>query len=291
MPLKPVSKTDESPSSGILYVVATPIGNLADITLRALDTLHSVHFIAAEDTRHTRKLLSHYDIHKPLVSYHAHNAEERGPELIDRLRQGEKIALVTDAGTPAISDPGGLLVTQALEAEVEVTVIPGPAALIAALVVSGLSTHPFAFLGFPPSRGKGRRRFFTSYAAVPMTLILYESPQRLQRTLEDILDSWGDRRISVARELTKKHEEIFRGTVAEALEYFSENVRGELVLVVQGAQEKNEPEVLEEDWKEELGRLISVTNLSVREATEKIYSQYHLSRRVVYQEALKIKKT
>ncbi|WP_244083275.1 16S rRNA (cytidine(1402)-2'-O)-methyltransferase [Desulforhabdus sp. TSK] len=269
--------------------MATPIGNLGDITLRALETLRAVDVIAAEDTRHTRKLLSHYDIHKPLTSYHSHNAAQRGPELLGRLLQGQDVALVTDAGTPAISDPGALLVAEALELDLEVTILPGPTALVAALVVSGLSTHPFVFLGFPPPRGKERRNFFESAAAFRMTRILYESPQRTRRTLEDIFQFWGDLRIAVAREMTKIHEEVFRGRVSAALEHFSEGVRGELVLVVEGAGPASGIDAEGENWKEELGTLMAASGLSVKEASDDIAGRFGLSRRVVYQEALRIK--
>jgi len=270
---------------GTLFVVATPIGNLADITLRALDVLRSVDRIAAEDTRRTRKLLSFYDIHKPLVSYHGHNIQKRGPELIARMLEGEDIALVTDAGTPGISDPGALLISQALEKDLAVSVIPGPAALITALVGSGLPTHPFAFLGFAPGRGAGRRRFFTRYSSLPMTVILYESPQRLHATLQDILRIWGDRRIAVARELTKKFEEVFRGKVSEAADHFAEGVRGELTLVVEGAEEET-GEVEEKDWREDLQSLLDVPGTSVKEAVRRIMERHGLPRRMVYREAV-----
>lgn len=300
MPSTPVhseEKETSHPQPGRLYVVATPIGNLGDVTLRALEILRSVSLIAAEDTRHTRKLLSHYDIHATLVSYHTHNARERGVELAGRLHAGDDIALVTDAGTPGISDPGALLVDAALDAGVEVVVIPGPAALIAALVVSGLSNQPFAFLGFPPNRGKGRRRFFASYASLPMTRILYESPHRLVQTLRDCLETWGDRRVAVARELTKRHEEVFRGTVSVALEHFGEGVRGELVLVVEGAVEETGKDHAPDEstgeggggWREALASRLEAGGMSVKEAAESISRHYGLPRRQVYQEALRLK--
>lgn len=288
MPSKHAANESRPAGPGTLYVVATPIGNLSDITLRALEILRSVHRIAAEDTRHTRKLLTHFDIHKPLVSYHAHNVRERGPELIGKLRAGEHIALVTDAGTPGISDPGALLINEALRMDLPVTVIPGPTALIAALVASGLPTQPFAFLGFPPNRGSGRRHFFSTYATLPMTLILYESPQRLLRTLEEMELSWGNRIVAIARELTKKHEEIFRGTICEAKNHFSEEVRGELTLVVAGADQKGEAKEEESTWRAELLRLLQ-SGMSVKEATNEIVRHYHPPRRTVYQEALRIK--
>ena len=207
------SNPDDSKEAkeGKLYIVSTPIGNLADITLRAIETLRSADMIAAEDTRRTRKLLSHLEIHKPLVSYREHNARTRGSELLDKISSGKSVALVTDAGTPCISDPGMFLVESALERGIEPVSIPGPTALISALVVSGLPTHPFVFLGFPPSKGSERRRFFEKNARIDMTLILYESPKRLEKTLKAMAENWGDRKVAVARELTKVHEEVFRG--------------------------------------------------------------------------------
>ncbi len=293
--------------AGVLYLVSTPIGNLADITLRALETLRSVDVIAAEDTRHSRKLLSYYDIHKPLVSYHSHNAVERGAELIGRLKAGENIAVVTDAGAPGISDPGTLLAQDALAQDLSVTFIPGASAPIMALSMSGLSTHPFVFLGFPPSRGAGRTRFFSTYAAFAMTLILFESPRRLQKTLDAMLRHWGDRKIAVAREMTKLHEEVFRGTISETKLHFSEGVRGECTLVVEGftAPPTVEEETGEEgrtagsacirdrtcdDWRQDLRRLLSDLGFTVKDATEKISTHYGLSRRIVYREALEVKK-
>ncbi|MGO9688909.1 MAG: 16S rRNA (cytidine(1402)-2'-O)-methyltransferase, partial [Syntrophobacteraceae bacterium] len=205
MPSNPGHEKDKEAK---LYIVSTPIGNLADITLRALDTLRKVDLIAAEDTRHTRKLLSYYDIHVRLVSYHEHNARLRGGELLDKIASGQSVALVTDAGTPGVSDPGQFLIEAALQRGMEPVAIPGPTALISALVVSGLSTQPFVFLGFPPAKGAERRRFFEKNSRLAMTLILYESPRRLTKTLKDMLLSWGERRVAVARELTKIHEQI-----------------------------------------------------------------------------------
>jgi 16S rRNA (cytidine1402-2'-O)-methyltransferase len=277
---------------GTLFLVATPIGNLADITLRALEVLRSVHRIAAEDTRHTRKLLSHYQIHKPLVSYHSHNAQQRGAELVAKLQAGESVALVTDAGTPGISDPGFLLVAQALAEDLKVVVVPGAAALVAALVASGLPTHPFTFLGFPPTRSAARRRFFDPYRTLPMTLVLYESPQRLARTLNDILCNWGDRQIAVARELTKFHEEVFRGSVSQAIHHFEGGVRGEVTLVVAGADKAlmDQP-LVAGDWRQDLDDLLQQPQHGVKTATEEIANRYRLPRRQVYQEALRVKES
>lgn len=277
-------------SSGTLYIVGTPIGNLTDISLRALDTLRCVDRIAAEDTRRTRKLLSHYDIHKPLVSYNSQNMQKRGPQLLQNMQPGKSVALVTDAGTPGISDPGSLLVHQALEMGIQVVNVPGPAALITALVISGLPTQPFAFLGFPPSRGAGRARFFQSYSNLSMTVILYESPQRLHRTLNDLLQFWGNRQVAVARELTKRYEEVYRGTIDGAQTYFPQQVKGEITLVVAGAQEEAADAGECGQWHGELGDLINNRGMTVKEATDKVAAKYVISRRTVYQEALRIKR-
>jgi 16S rRNA (cytidine1402-2'-O)-methyltransferase len=285
------TESNAQAESGTLYIVATPIGNLADITLRALDVLRSVSLIAAEDTRHTRKLLSFYDIHKPLISYHSHNNRERGPELLEKIAAGTSVALVTDAGTPAISDPGVLLVQQALERSLTVAVIPGPTALVSALVASGLPTQPFAFLGFPPARGANRKQFFSAHANLPMTLILYEAPQRLRRSLEDMLHSWGDRRIAIARELTKKFEEFFRGTITEATRHYAEGTRGELTLVVEGFKEGQAAGEEQQDWREELAVLLKDADRTVKEATQEIVNRHRLPRRLAYQTALAIRDT
>ncbi|SMC25801.1 16S rRNA (cytidine1402-2'-O)-methyltransferase [Desulfacinum hydrothermale DSM 13146] len=274
---------------GTLYVVATPIGNLEDISLRALDVLRRVAAIAAEDTRHTRKLLSRHEIHTPLESCHAHSSRQRLARLVQRLEEGDDLALVTDAGTPAVSDPGGELIAMALERGLPVAAVPGPSAALAALVVSGLPTHPFAFLGFAPPKGGRRKRFFETYAHLPMTRILYEAPGRLLRTLRDILDHWGDRRIAVARELTKIHEEVFRGTVREALDHFECGVRGEISLVVEGAPEPAS-EREEGAWLEELEQLLLAEGFRLKSAVGRVCERYQVRRKEVYQAALQILK-
>jgi len=225
--------------AGTLYLVATPIGNLEDITLRALRVLREAAVIAAEDTRHTRKLLSHHGIPARLVSVHEHNETGRIPELLGRLEAGESVALVSDAGTPGLSDPGTSLVAAAAAAGVRVVPVPGPSALVAALVSSGLPTAPVTFLGFLPTSPADRRRALDEARAVPHTLVLFEAPHRLRRTLAAMCEAWGDRRAAVARELTKVHEEVFRGRLREALQHFSETPpRGEFTLVVEGASEE-----------------------------------------------------
>ncbi|OYD14133.1 16S rRNA (cytidine(1402)-2'-O)-methyltransferase [candidate division WOR-3 bacterium JGI_Cruoil_03_44_89] len=218
-----------------LYLVSTPIGNLKDITLRAIEILKDVNIIASEDTRKTRILLSTYNIKKPLVSYYEHNKELRTPKIISRIKSGQSVALVTDSGTPGIQDPGFYLVREAIGNGIDVIPIPGPSAFVSALVSSGFPTDRFSFEGFL-SRRRGRRRKrlqeITDYRG---SLIFYESPHRLLAYLEDVLKVLGNRRIAVARELTKKFEEINRGTVEEMIKYFTENSpRGEFVIVVEG---------------------------------------------------------
>jgi 16S rRNA (cytidine1402-2'-O)-methyltransferase len=220
--------------AGKLYLVATPIGNLQDITLRALETLRHVDLIAAEDTRHAAILLRHYEIHKPTTSYHDFNERKVAPQLVAQMLEGKNLALITDAGTPGISDPGFYLVRAALAENIVVEAIPGASAVIAAVTISGLPCDRFVFEGFPPAK-KGRQAFFQNLAHEPRTIVLCEAPQRVPRTLQDMLTHWGDRRVALARELTKIHEEVRRGKVSEILAGLQEQtLRGECVLVVEG---------------------------------------------------------
>ena len=222
-------------NTGTLYLVSTPIGNLEDITLRALRVLKEVELIAAEDTRRTRRLLRHYQISRPLISYHDHNKEARSPSLLEKLNSGKSLALVSDAGTPGISDPAFYLVRLAIQHGVPVVPVPGPSALISALIVSGLPPDRFAFEGFLPAKSGRRRRKLKALAGEERTILFFESPYRLKRTLEDILEIMGDRRATVARELTKKFEEVTRGTVTQLLEHYGEKKpRGEVVIVLTG---------------------------------------------------------
>jgi 16S rRNA (cytidine1402-2'-O)-methyltransferase len=220
---------------GKLYVVATPIGNLEDITLRAIKVLREVDLIAAEDTRHTRKLLDRHEIRKRMISYHEHNEKEKAERIVEELRSGKSVALVSDSGTPTISDPGYVLVRRCIEEGIEVIPIPGPSAFLAALCVSGLPVHRFAFEGFLPHKAGRRRGRLKELAQEGRTLIFYESPHRLAKTLSDMLEILGDRKVVVARELTKVHEEVFRGTLEEAVERFGgERCRGEFTILVEG---------------------------------------------------------
>jgi 16S rRNA (cytidine1402-2'-O)-methyltransferase len=222
----------------MLYLVATPIGNLGDITLRALETLRAVDFIASEDTRTTGVLLRHYDISKPQIAFHEHNEDRAGERILGLLRSGSSVALVTDAGTPGISDPGYSLVRRALDADVAVTMIPGPAALVMAVVLSGLPLHSFTFRGFPPRKSGARQRWLAIDKDSPHTLVFYESPYRVAGLLEDALAVYGDRPAALAQELTKLHETMTRGPLSELLAAVQamDKVRGEFVLVVGGAE-------------------------------------------------------
>lgn len=220
---------------GTLYLCATPIGNLEDITLRVLRILKEVDLIAAEDTRNSIKLLNHFEIKTPMTSYHEFNKTEKGPVLIEQLKEGRNIALITDAGTPAISDPGELLVQMAIEAGITVTSLPGACACITALTLSGLATRRFCFEAFLPADKKERRRILDLLKDETRTIIIYEAPHRLKATLAELFETLGDRRINICRELTKKHETCMFTTLSQSIAYFDENEpRGEFVLVTEG---------------------------------------------------------
>jgi len=274
-----------SPST--LFLVATPIGNLEDITLRALRTLREVDLIAAEDTRHTRKLLAAHGIHTPLVSYHEHNAKIRGPKLVQALLAGKSVALVTDAGTPSVADPGFALIRLVIGRGIEVTVIPGPSAVTTALIASGLPVYPFLFLGFPPSQPAARRAFFARYARARETLVLFESPRRIGPCLRDIRRIWGNRQAAVARELTKLHEELFRGTLDEAVERWPGATRGEITLVVAGAPEEERD--ADDSLLEQVRRRLESDPRPLKEIAAEIAEERGLGKRLVYQLGLKIK--
>ncbi len=229
--------------SGILYVVGTPIGNLSDFSPRAQEILSEVDFIAAEDTRVTLKLLNHFDIKKPMVSYFEHNKYQRGEMICQRIEAGENCALVSDAGMPAISDPGEMLVAQCAERNIPVLVVPGPSAVVSALAISGLPTGRFTFEGFLSTAKKSRREHLEEVRGEKRTMVFYEAPHKLLSTLEDMLSAWGNRRIAIVRELTKIHEEVRRTTLEEAVAFYEENTpKGEFVLVIEGAkpEETNE---------------------------------------------------
>ncbi len=273
---------------GTLYVVGTPIGNLEDMTFRAVRILQSVDAIAAEDTRHTGRLLQHFQIKTPQLSYHEHNRNERLPELLNQLKEGKAIALVTDAGIPGISDPGYELVKACIEAEIQVVPIPGASASLTALSAAGLPTDRFVFEGFLPASGQDRKQRLESLPAEARTLILYESPHRLRATLRDLGECLGkDRHIVLARELTKLHEEFWRGTIEEAIAYYTQHEpRGEFTLVVAGA-ELAMPVLSEDALKAELQQIMA-QGVSRSQATRQLAQLTKLPRRQLYQLALAI---
>jgi len=226
---------------GTLYIVSTPIGNLEDITLRALRVLREVHLIAAEDTRRTGLLLKHFDIHAPLTSYFEGNEMKKRETILVRLKEGQDVALVSDAGTPGISDPGFRLIQKAIEEKIPVIPVPGPSAVTAALSVAGLPTDTFLFRGFLPHKSKKRRELLQEVAEARETLIFYESPHRLSATLTDVLETLGDREVALARELTKVYEEVLRGTVSEIQRVIAtRKLKGEITLIVSGKTRKGE---------------------------------------------------
>jgi 16S rRNA (cytidine1402-2'-O)-methyltransferase len=273
--------------AGKLYLVPTPIGNLKDITLRALEVLNNVDIIAAEDTRQSLKLLNHFNIKKSLISYHQHNEQGRSENIIDKLKEGLNIAIITDAGTPGISDPGSVIIAKCIEEGIGFEVLPGATAITTALVYSGLDTTKFLFRGFLPRENKDRRPIMEELKARTETLIFYEAPHRLLDTLEFLKESLGDRRISICRELTKLHEEILRMSLEEAIRHYKENSpRGEYVLVVEG---KREEEIAQEEkakWEnlsveEHITKYID-EGLSKKDAMKKVSKDRGISKSEVY---------
>lgn len=233
--------------SGKLFVVGTPIGNLYDMSPRATETLTDVDFIAAEDTRVTLKLLNHFGIKTPLISYFEHNKLERGEEIINRILKGESVALVTDAGMPAISDPGEDLVRTARESGIEIEAVPGPTAVTTALAISGLPTKKFRFEGFLPAENKERKEALSKLSAESETIVLYEAPHRLQKTLGDLYAAFGERKIALCKEITKIHENVNILTLSEAVKFYEENLpKGEFVLIIEGAKDEGNAYIKEE---------------------------------------------
>ncbi|MCQ2969494.1 MAG: 16S rRNA (cytidine(1402)-2'-O)-methyltransferase [Clostridium sp.] len=278
-------------SKGKLYLVPTPIGNLKDITLRALEVLKSVDEIAAEDTRQSLKLLNHFEIKKPLFSYHQHNEQGKSEYIINKLEDGISIALVTDAGTPGISDPGSVIVSKCIENNIDFEVLPGATAITTALVYSGLDTTKFVFRGFIPRETKDRKILVEEIKDKKETLIFYESPHRLLDTLSFLKDSLGNRSIAVCRELTKLHEDIFRGTLEEAYNNFLENKpRGEFVLVLAGKSESEIRAELEEEFsaftvEEHLKDLIN-KGMDKKEAIKTVSKMRNIPKKEVYKSAI-----
>ncbi len=273
--------------AGVLYLCATPIGNLADMTFRVIDTLKEADLIAAEDTRNSLKLLTHFDIHTPMTSYHEYNKVEKAQALIAQLKEGKNIALITDAGTPAISDPGEVLVAMCQKEQITVTSLPGAAACITALTLSGLSTRRFCFEGFLPSDTKPRKEILESLSNESRTMILYEAPHHLKKTLCELYDYLGERRITICRELTKRFETVLPTTFSEALaRYESEEPRGEYVLVIEGkslAEQKNERQ---EEYRkrsvEEHMRFYEEQGITHKEAMKRVAADRGVTKREIY---------
>lgn len=277
--------------TGKLYLVATPIGNLEDMTMRAIRTLQEVDLIAAEDTRQTRKLLTHFEIKTKCVSYHEHNKEASGPELIKLLLEGNNIALVSDAGMPAISDPGEDIVKEAVANEISVIPIPGANAALSALIMSGLPTDRFSFIGFLPRDKKAIIQLLEKYSSYTETLILYESPHRIRKTLAILLEVWGNRKVAIVRELTKRHEEALRGTLTECIDWFEENQpMGEFCILIEGLDQEG-IKLLEDaanEWWQKLTLEQHVEHyeatMSRKDAMKQVAGERGLSKRDVYNE-------
>ena len=282
-------KSSQHEQGSCLYLVATPIGNLEDMTMRALRILKEVDVIAAEDTRNTKKLCNYFDIQTPLISYHEHNIEVGGEKLLGYLREGKSVALVSDAGLPCISDPGADIVVKAIAEEFAVVPIPGANAALTALIASGLSPQPFYFFGFLKRNKKDRREQLEKLAKREESLIFYEAPHRLKETLKDLQLVLGNRKITLARELTKKFEEFLRGTIDEALEWVNDNeIRGEFCIVLEGNTSGEVDEVEEIYWatmslENHVTFIMEETQMSSKEAIKEVAKLRNLSKRDVYQ--------
>ncbi len=277
-------KSSQKP--GILYIVATPIGNLEDISERARRILDQVSLIACEDTRHTRKLLNHLHLKTPLTSYYREKERTKAPVILNKLQDGMDVALVSDAGTPALSDPGAILVQQVRMEGITVVPIPGPSALTAAVSAAGLNDHGFFFGGFPPAKKSSRRSFLKTFAVFPYPLIFYESPRRIKSCLQDCLKVFGDRQAMLFKELTKIHENCFEGTLSQLQETVQESIRGELVLIIQGYSEKSEGKP--DNLNELLTWYRKQPDMTLKDAVHRIANDLDLPRNKVYQEALSV---
>lgn len=272
---------------GIIYLVATPIGNLEDMTFRAIKTLKEVDLIAAEDTRHTLQLLNHFEISKPMVSYHRHNEDAKTKELIKEVLEGKNLAIVTDAGTPGISDPGEQIVKQAIESGIEVIPIPGACALINGLIVSGISTNEFSFYGFLPLNKKNRREIFDKIIKENKTVILYEAPHKLQKTLEDILNMLGDVQACIIKELTKIHEQKLYGKISELIEQTKEP-KGEYVIILDLNNNKQEEKIdFNQMTLQEHYNFYEKMGLDKKEIIKQIAKDRKVPKNEIYQEFLK----
>ena len=270
--------------NGTLYIVSTPIGNLEDITLRALRILKEVDVIAAEDTRRSRKLLTHYGISRPLISYWDEKEKVKSVEILERLHSGQSVALISDAGTPGISDPGAVLIKKAVEEGISVISIPGPSALIAALSISGLSTQEFAFVGFLPPKKSQRQKTLRDLGLETKTLVFYEAPHRILETLSDMEEIFVERRVALAKEITKIHEDVLRGSISEIISKLEKStIAGEYVIVVEGRAE--EGKLTTEDALSEVNTLMK-KGLGRKEAVKKIAEAYGLSKKELYDKSL-----
>ncbi len=284
----------ENKDSGILYICGTPIGNLEDITLRSLKILKEVNLIAAEDTRHTLKLLNHYQINTKVTSYYEYNKFKKAPYLVEILKNGQDIALVSDAGMPGISDPGYVLIDLALKNNIKIIPVPGVSALITALVVSGLPTDKFVFEGFLPRKIKERKRYFKSIENEERTIIFYEAPHRLKKALKDMLEILGDRKVVIARELTKLYEEIIRGKLSQVLtEISTKEVKGEITLIVQGGIKKKENSstdfLIKECIIEEYLKKLKNQGYSNKEIIKITQEKLNIPKNLIYKKLLEMK--
>jgi 16S rRNA (cytidine1402-2'-O)-methyltransferase len=288
--ISPTNEPKALNDSGILYVVATPIGNKDDITIRALAVFRQVDLIAAEDTRKTRRFLASHDIKSKLISYHEHNEDNRTPQLIQKLKNGQQIALASNAGTPSVSDPGYRLIEAAIAHKIDIVPIPGVSAAIAALSVAGLPTEAFIFAGFPSKKKSRRLKQLQTLAAEKRTLIFYESPKRILTLLQEIIEIMGDRRGALAREMTKLHEEFLRGRLTEIISSLQARtaIKGECTLLVAGHTEKKS--ISGEQLTHEIRIALQSQSLKVSELARQLSKKHQLSRKHVYEEVLKIRK-
>lgn len=285
----------ENKNIGILYICGTPIGNLEDITLRALRILKEVNLIAAEDTRHTLKLLNHYQINTKITSYYEYNKFKKAPYLVEILKNGQDIALVSDAGMPGISDPGYVLINLALKNNIKIIPVPGVSALITALVVSGLPADKFVFEGFLPRKIKERKRCFKGIENEERTIIFYETPHRLKRALKDMLEIWGDRKVVIARELTKMYEEIIRGKLSQVLtEISTKEIKGEITLIVQGGIKKKENDSIDflkdECIMQEYLKKLKNQGYSNKDIIKIAQEKINIPKNLIYKKLLEMKK-
>ena len=279
----------DSGKKGTLFIVSTPIGNLKDITLRALEVLKEVDIVAAEDTRHSRKLFSRYDIKTRLISYYGAKEELKGDEVLRELRGGKKVALISDAGTPGISDPGYYLIKRAAEEGYNILTIPGPSALISAITISGLPIARFVFEGFLPPKGSARRKRIESLKGEERAVVIYESPRRAIKTLKELHAALGDRQAAMARELTKIHEELVRGRISDIINTLEKNgVKGEITLIIGGEANHAGDEDKTDKMNKLIGRALR-NKVPVKDAAEMISIELGLSKREVYQKMLNLK--